>query len=221
MNILFLRHSAGFEHSYLPDAEVAFKQIGKANGWGVLTTHRLDRITAENLEKFDVLAFATTGNLAFDDAQKQAILGFVKNGKGFFGVHNATDSCYDWPEYGEMLGGWFKGHPWHQEVGIIVEDGNHPATKMLDAHFTVKDEIYTFKNYDREKTHVLMRIDNETVDLEKGNREDHDYAMGWCHAYGQGRVMYTALGHPDELWHQDWFHEHITGCIKWAAGIES
>jgi type 1 glutamine amidotransferase len=221
MNVLFLRHSAGFEHSYLPDAEVAFKQIGKANGWGVLTTHRLDRITAENLQKFDVLAFATTGNLEFDSAQKNAILDFVKNGKGFLGVHNATDSCYDWPEYGQMLGGWFKGHPWHQEVGIIVEDPNHPATKMLDERFTVKDEIYTFKNFDREKTHVLMRIDNKTIDLAKGNRDDHDYAMGWCHAYGQGRVMYTALGHPDELWRQDWFAEHITGCIKWAAGIES
>ncbi|MBT4139359.1 MAG: ThuA domain-containing protein [Candidatus Latescibacteria bacterium] len=220
MNILFLRHSAGFEHSYLPDAEVTFKQIGKANGWGVLTTHRLDRITAENLEKFDVLAFATTGNLDFDEDQKQAILDFVKNGKGFLGVHNATDSCYEWTEYGEMLGGYFAGHPWHQEVGIVVEDTNHPATKMLGDHFTVKDEIYTFKNYDREKTHVLMRIDNDTVDLEKGNREDHDYAMGWCHPYGEGRVMYTALGHPDELWYQDWFREHIVGCIKWAAGIE-
>ena len=39
MNILMLRHSAGFEHSYLPDAEVALKQIGAANGWNVTTTH--------------------------------------------------------------------------------------------------------------------------------------------------------------------------------------
>ena len=120
-----------------------------------------------------------------------------------------------------MLGGWFNGHPWHQEVGIIVEDTNHPATKMLGDYFRVTDEIYTFKNYDRNKTHVLMRIDNETVDLEKGNREDNDYAMGWCHEYGKGRVMYTALGHPDALWHEDWFHAHITGCIKWAGRLEN
>ena len=220
MNILFWRHSAGFEHSYLPDAEVAFKKLGKANDWRVLTTHRLDRITPENLEKLDVLAFATTGNLDFSDEQKQGILDFVKNGKGFLGVHNATDTCYDWPEYGEMLGGWFNGHPWHQEVGIVVEDGDHPATRMLAEQFTVTDEIYTFKNWDRSKTHVLMRLDNETVDLEKGNRDDHDYAMGWCHNYGKGRVMYTALGHPDALWHQDWFLEHIAGCIRWAGGLE-
>ena len=114
----------------------------------------------------------------------------------------------------------FNGHPWHQEVGIIVEDTNHPATKMLGDYFRVTDEIYTFKNYDHNKTHVLMRIDNETVDLKKGNREDNDYAMGWCHEYGKGRVMYTALGHPDALWHEDWFHAHITGCIKWAARLE-
>ncbi|MCZ6632752.1 MAG: ThuA domain-containing protein [bacterium] len=220
MDILFLRHSAGFEHSYLPDAEVALKKIGKANGWGILTTHRLDRISAKNLEKFDILAFATTGNLSFDEEQKQGILDFVRGGKGFLGIHNATDTCYDWPEYGEMLGGYFNGHPWHQEVSVIVEDGDHPATRMLGERFQVTEEVYTFKSWDREKTRVLMRLDNDSVDVLKGNREDNDYAMGWCHEYGEGRVMYTALGHRDELWHQGWFHEHIVGCIKWAGRLE-
>lgn len=220
MNILMLRHSAGFEHSYLPDAEVALKKLGQDNGWQVNTTHRCELITAENLEKLDMLIFATTGNLAFDDSQKQALLDFVRGGKAFFGIHNATDTCYDWPEYGEMLGGYFAGHPWHQEVNVIVEDTTHPATRMLGDSFTLVDEIYTFKNWDRSKTHVLMHLDNSSVDLSKGNRADNDYALGWCHTYGQGRVMYTAFGHPDVLWHQEWFLEHITGCIKWAGRLE-
>ena len=67
MNILMLRHSAGFEYSYLPDAEVAFKQIGRDQGWKVQTTHRCDRINADNLAKLDVVIFATTGNLPFDE----------------------------------------------------------------------------------------------------------------------------------------------------------
>lgn len=219
MNILMLRHSAGFEHSYLPDAEVALKQIGKTNGWRVTTTHRLDRINADNLAKLNVLVFATTGNLPFDVSQKQAILDFVAGGKGFFGIHNATDTCYDWPEYGAMLGGYFAGHPWTQEVNVIVEETHHPATRALGQTFRVFDEIYTFKNWDRTKTHVLMRLDNRSVDLAKGNRVDHDYALAWCHNYGQGRVMYTALGHPDALWHEPWFLEHITGCLKWAGRL--
>jgi type 1 glutamine amidotransferase len=221
MNILMLRHSAGFEHSYLPDAEVAIKLISKANGWRCTTTHLLNRISAENLAKVDVLIFATTGNLPFTPEQKKAILDFIKGGKGFFGIHNATDTCYDWAEYGEMINGYFAGHPWTQEVGVIVEDGNHPATRMLSSSFKVFDEIYTFKSWDRNKTHVLMRIDNNSVDVSKGTRADNDYALGWCHKYGQGRVMYTALGHPDDLWRQDWFVKHITGCIKWAGGLES
>ena len=227
MKALMLRHSAGFEHTYLPDAEVALKQLGEKHDWEIRTTHRLDKVTPDVLEGLDLLIFATTGNLAFTVEQKEAILSFVRDGKGFLGIHNATDSCYDWPEYGEMLGGWFNGHPWHQEVGIIVEDTNHPATRMLGdrsrstVRFSVVDEIYTFKNWDRDKTHVLMRIDNDTVDLAKGNRDDHDYAMGWCHDYGKGRVMYTALGHPDALWREKWFQDHITGCIRWATGMEN
>ena len=220
MNILMLRHSAGFEHSYLPNAEVTLKNLGKTHGWNVTTTHQCDRITAESLKELDILVFATTGNLDFDADQKRALLDFVRNGKAFVGIHNATDSCYDWPEYGEMLGGYFNGHPWRQEVNIIVEDTDHPATRMLGNSFQVDDEIYTFKNWDRDRTHVLMRLDNDSVDLSKGNRDDEDYALGWCHDYGRGRVMYTALGHPDALWHEDWFREHIAGCIKWAGRLE-
>ncbi|MDP6746441.1 MAG: ThuA domain-containing protein [Candidatus Poribacteria bacterium] len=221
MNILMLRHSAGFEHTYLPDAEVVLKQIGQKNGWQVRTTHHCQRISAETLADTDLLIFATTGNLPFEKEQKQALLEFVKGGKPFFGIHNATDTFYDWPEYGELIGGYFSGHPWTQEVGVIVEDSDHPATRMLGQYFKVFDEIYTFKAWDRSKTHVLMRLDNETIDLSKGNREDHDYALAWCHHYGEGRVMYTALGHPDSLWHEDWFQQHIDGCIKWVTGLES
>lgn len=211
MNVLMLRHSAGYEHSYLPDAEVALKQLGTKNGWSVTTTHQLSRINAENLAKLDVVVFATTGELAFDADQKKALLEFVQSGKGFFGIHNATDTCYNWPEYGEMIGGYFNGHPWTQEVQIVVEDPDHPATRMLDAQFRVFDEIYVHRNWDRSKTHVLLRLDNESVDLSRGNRDDHDYAMAWCHNYGEGRVIYTALGHPDALWHEPWFVDHIEG----------
>lgn len=220
-NVLMLRHSAGFEHSYLPDAEVAIKDLGKESGlYKAVTTHRCSHINADRLADLDVVIFATTGELPFDDEQKAALLDFVRGGKGFFGIHNATDTFYEWPAYTEMLGGQFSGHPWTQEVTANVEDTAHMATRTLGESFKVFDEIYTFAAYDRDKTHVLMSLDNDSVDLSRGNRDDKDYALGWCHACGEGRVIYSALGHPDELWKQGWFREHILGCIKWAAGIE-
>ncbi len=66
-----------------------------------------------------------------------------------------------------------------------------------------------------------MRIDNDSVDLEKGNREDNDYALAWCHEYGDGRVMYTGLGHPDQLWHEKWFRGHILGGMSWALRLSN
>lgn len=220
MNILMVCYSGGFEHSYLPDAEVAIKRLGKEQGWKVVTTHLLRLLAPERLNEFDLLIMATTGNLPLSAAEKEGLLSFVRNGKGLVGIHNAADTGYDWAEYGEMLGGYFKAHPWRQEITVIVEDTDHPATRMLGQSFKIYDEIYTFKNWDRHKTHVLMRLDNASVDLSKGTREDHDYALGWCHEYGKGRVIYTAFGHPDELWHQVWFLAHILGCIRWAARLD-
>jgi hypothetical protein len=220
MRVLMSRHSEGFEHSYLPHAEVTIKKLGKESGlFDAVTTARSSLITGEQLAKFDVLIFATTGELPLNDGQKKALLDFVRNGKGFVGIHNATDTFYQWAEYGEMIGGYFQAHPWTQEVAVKVEDTTHPATAMLGKSFKVMDEIYTFKSWDRKKTHVLMSLDNSSVDIAKGTRPDNDYAMGWCHSYGKGRVIYTALGHPDALWDQKWFQQHILACIKWAARL--
>ncbi|OPZ30720.1 MAG: Trehalose utilization [Lentisphaerae bacterium ADurb.BinA184] len=221
LNVLLLRHSAGFEHSYLPHAEVTVKELGQESGlFTATTTHACGRITAETLAKTDVLIFATTGELPFSDEQKTAILDFVRGGKGFVGIHNAADTCYKWAEYGELVGGYFNGHPWSQHVWVNVEDNNHPATRHLGRGVLMIEEVYTFKSWDRAKTRVLMSLDKGSIDVSKGNRADHDYAMAWCHPYGKGRSMYTGLGHYDEVWRLPWFRQHILGCIKWAAGIE-
>jgi len=220
MKVLVVRQSEGYEHSYLPHAEVAIKKLGKESGlFDTVTTARSRLITAERLASVDVLVMACTGELPWSDEQKQAFVDFVQGGKGIVGIHNATDTFYEWDQYGEIIGGYFAAHPWTQEVTINVEQPDHPAVAMLGGSFHVREEVYTFKNWDRNKVHVLMSLDNGCVDLAKGTRDDNDYAMGWCHEYGQGRVIYTALGHFDDLWEQPWFLEHVLACIKWAGRL--
>ncbi|MFH1006442.1 MAG: ThuA domain-containing protein [Candidatus Latescibacterota bacterium] len=215
--LLMLTHSAGYEHDYLRTAEEAVTEIGAASGeFLATTTQDCSLIHEENLNQYDALLFATTGELPMSEAQKQALVDFVKSGGAFIGVHNATDTLYKFPEYGEMIGGYFAGHPWTQEIVAVVEDGDHPSTRHLDPSFRVFDEIYTHRNWSREKTHVLIRLDNASVDVGKGDRKDQDYALAWCHPYGAGRVFYTAFGHPKELWAQAWFRKHLLGGIGWA-----
>ena len=170
---------------------------------------------------YDVVMFNTTGELPMHAAQKAALLGFVAAGGGFVGVHSASDTFYEWPEYGAMLGGYFDGHPWHQEVSLTVEDGAHPVTRHLPASIRVYDEIYQVRDWARDDVHVLLSVDTRSVDMSADgiNRTDGDFAVSWTRAHGDGRVFYTALGHEPDVWRDKRFTAHLVGGIRWAAGI--
>jgi len=218
--LLMLTHSAGFRHDYLPTARETVRDLGRASGeFQTVDTEDCSLINAKSLNKFSALLFATTGELPMDEDQKRSLIEFVRDGGAFIGVHNATDTFYKFTEYGEMLGGYFQAHPWTQEITAIVEDRTHPATKHLPKTFKVKEEVYTFKNWSREKTHVLISLDNASVDLSKGTRQDNDYALCWCHTYGKGRVFYTGFGHFKEIWMEEWLRKHLLNGILWAMKL--
>jgi type 1 glutamine amidotransferase len=219
--LFMLTHSAGFRHDYLPTAQEAVRQIGiEFNAFDTTATEDCSLISKENLANYDAILFATTGELPLDEDQKRALIDFVRSGKGFIGVHNATDTFYKFEEYGEMIGGYFSGHPWTQEVIAYVEDPTHPSTRHLPRRFFVKEEVYTFRNWSRDKCHVLISLDTSSVDLSKGTRDDNDYALCWCKGFGDGRVFYTGFGHFPELWKEGWFRLHLLKGILWAMKAE-
>jgi type 1 glutamine amidotransferase len=221
--ILYITHSAGFKHQVLPVSEQIFKDIGRRAGVDVTATQDLSLITREGLKDYSVIVFYTTGELPISDDQKKALLDFVKSGKGFVGIHSATDTFYKWAEYGQMIGGYFDGHPWHQEITVKVENQKHPATKHLGSSFKITDEIYQFKDFERGRVKVLLSVDNSSIDLNKQgvNRADRDFALAWCSEYGKGRVFYTALGHRPEVWQDERFQKHLLGGVGWAGKISS
>jgi type 1 glutamine amidotransferase len=217
---LYLTQSAGFKHAVLPLSEQILPGIGQKAGFEVTVAHDAAQITAANLAGYDAVIFYTTGELPMDEAQKAALLAFVRSGKGFVGIHSATDTFYKWPEYGEMIGGYFNDHPWHQEVRIRVEDKTHPATRQLPPEFGFNEEIYQFRDWSRDKVHVLLTLDPASVDLTgpRVKRTDKDFALAWTREFGKGRVFYTALGHEPAVWQDDKFQQHLAGGIRWAMG---
>jgi len=220
--VLYLTHSAGFKHEVLPLSEQILKQIGERSGaFEVTATQDCSVLSRDGLKPFDAVVFYTTGELPISDAQKAAFLDFIRSGKGFVGIHSATDTFYKWPEYGELIGGYFDQHPWHQEVTINVEDQRHPATHHLERTFKITDEIYQFKDFSRSCAHVLLSLDATSVDLNKPavHRTDKDFAVAWWRNYGKGRVFYTALGHRPEVWQDERFQQHLLGAVRWAMGL--
>lgn len=227
--LLLITESRGFVHDVVNRkkkdmcvVEKTFVELSKKYPFFEVdfTQDSRQAIDGENLKKYDAVFFYTTGELPLTDAQKSDLLAFVKNGKGFGGSHCATDTFYNWKEYGELIGAYFDGHPWHTKVKVIVEDSKSPATKHLPQMFEITDEIYQFKTpYDRKKLHVLMRLDMDSV-KNAGKRDDKDNALAWTHEYGQGRVFYTALGHREEVWNDPRFQEHVIGGLKYMFGME-
>lgn len=226
--ILVITESKGFVHSVVkrPKAdelctvEKALIELGKKSGAfeAVVTQDSRAAITAENLAKYAAVYFYTTGELPLSDTQKADLLQYIRSGKGFAGNHCATDTFYKWPEYGNMIGAYFDGHPWHEKIKVIVEDKDHPASKPFGSSFEITDEIYQFKGpYDRKNMHILMRMDTDAVKKE-GKRKDKDYALAWTKEYGKGRVFYSAFGHREEVWKDERFLAHMLGGLRYAMG---
>lgn len=227
--VLVYTHSAGFEHDVVRRVdgndsvvERSLSELGKKHDeLEVVLARDTSWLQADSLERLNVVLFFTTGELPFEASQREALLSFVRRGGGFVGVHSATDTFYEYEPYLAMVGGAFDGHPWHESVRLLVEDTEHPATRHLGASFEITDEIYQFRApYDRERLHVLLKLDVEGLDLKKDavNRTDGDFALAWCRSYGRGRVFYTALGHRPEVWADARFREHLLGGLRWASG---
>src|SRR5215510_9809161 len=107
---------------------------------------------ARNLDYFDAIFYFGTGD-NLKAQQKKDLMSFIKeDGKGFIGAHTGDDAFFEWPEFLEMIGGYFDGHPWSVfEAPIIIEDQNFPAIKHLAPRFTIRDEIYQHKDFSRDK----------------------------------------------------------------------
>jgi type 1 glutamine amidotransferase len=154
----------------------------------------------------------------FDEAVKQSILDYVRSGKGIVGIHAATAAFQSWPEYGEMMGGYYGGHI-YQEVAVKLDDSQHPVNACFGGKpWRINDEIYIFREpYSRERLHVLLSLDLDRMD-DPGKRSDKDYAVSWVRGYGRGRVFYTTLGHAAETYWNPLFLRHMLAGIQLAIG---
>jgi type 1 glutamine amidotransferase len=186
------------------------------------------RVNAETLKKFDVVLFFTTGNPLTEQECKE-LIDWVKAGGAFTATHCGSDTLYPeragkWASaYGDLVGGYFLNHPWHQKVKLKVEDPKHPGATGFKDGDEITDEIYQFREdnvYSRDRLHVILSVNNSSIDVSKGARKDKDYAISWCQEYGKGRSFFTSLGHRKEVWKDPRFQEHLMGGIHWALKLK-
>src|SRR5580765_6512012 len=170
----------------------------------------------------DAIFFMGHREVALDNQQKAELLKFVHDdGKGFVAAHVALTALMAWPEFGEMLGGQFQDHPYGSVPGSVInEDPDFPATRHLPALFNLTDEFYQVKNFSREKSRVLLRLDTSKLPANQNLiNKNGDFPLAWAKMYGQGRVFYGSFAHDAKTWdNPDVYHMYFEA-IRWALKL--
>lgn len=249
--ILVFTKSSNYEHDaikrkgdQLSLGEATLKKLGETNHLEFTFSKDGRLITAENIAQYDAFLFYTTGDLTesgtdhnppMTPAGKAAFLAAIQQGKGFVGVHSATDTFHspgnrnidaarfrndgtNVDRYIQMIGGEFMIHASQQKARMICADPKFPGLQAFPADFGPTEEWYTMKNFARD-LHVILVQDTSNM---KKSGSDYCYDRApfpatWAHRYGKGRVFYTSMGHRDDVWNNPVFQQILLGGINWAV----
>ena len=200
-------------------------------------------VMGRDLNNYDAILCIGVREVYLTDQQRADLLEFVRNGGGFVGVHAASTMFLPWPAFGkrqhleagcgrtfkpwpqfnEMLGAEFVEHPYGViEAPVIVDDPRFPATRFLPPKFNLRDEMYEFKSFAREKMDVVLRLDSGKLDLHRAGVTDRtaDWPLAWAKSYGKGRVFYCALGHARETYDIPDIQRIYFEALRWALRLE-
>ena len=239
--VLFFTKSAGFQHGPITRkgdnlglAERILTEIGKEKGFDVTASKDGRLFEPDRVGEWDAFVFYTTGDLtqAGTDKQppmskegKQAFLDAIKRGKGFIGMHSATDTFHskgnEVDPYIEMIGGEFIVHGSQQKVKLDITDPAFPGVKGFgDSAFELLDEWYALKNQP-DDLHVIIAHDTATFKDRSGGNKCYDrpnFPETWSRKHGSGRVFYTSMGHREDVWENKNYQDLLLGALGWVTG---
>jgi type 1 glutamine amidotransferase len=212
--ILVFSKTEGFRHDAIPEGINAIKNLGEQEGFSVTATEDAAYFAEDSLQNYRAIIFLNTTGNVLNDEQQEALRAFLTKGGGFMGVHAATDTEYEWPWYGRMIGAYFNSHPKIQEAELQVLDKTHPSTTFLPDSWTRTDEWYNFRDI-QDHINPLIMLDETSY---KGGENGENHPMAWYHEFEGGRVFYTGGGHTKRSYSDSLFIKHLMGGIEYASG---
>ncbi|HZZ41499.1 MAG TPA: ThuA domain-containing protein [Tepidisphaeraceae bacterium] len=221
--VLVFSMTKAFHHDSIPAGHKMMTELGeRSKEFTAVVSDDLSNFDPDKITQFSAICFlSTTGEIPFTDEQKKAILDNISSGKiGFVGIHSATDTLYNWPEYNKLIGAYFDGHPWNANTTVTLRrEVDNPITAPFPPEFKLTEELYQMKDYDRANCDVLISLDPSKNDmtLPGMHRTDNDFPVSWIKTYGEkGRVFYTSLGHNDAIYERHDYEDHILAGLKWV-----
>ena len=228
----------GFHHDSISHALATVAQIGR-EAKAYVTMIRTDSqlltkgaiagqgryegrgVNARTLDTYDAIFLLPSGYGTLSAQQKQDLLSFVRDdGKGLIVGHATGVAFTDWPEFGELVGGYMDSE-FSAEATVVVEDPAFPGADAFGLPtFRFNDQHPVLKApYSRDTVRVVLRLDPASLsEANRARRPDGDFPVAWAREYGKGRVFNMGWGHPDTTWDDPRFRKMMLEAIRWAMG---
>ena len=221
--VLLFTKTDGFHHESINEGVTAIKKLAERHTFSVDWQENASVFNDKALEKYSCVLFLnTTGNI-LNPEQKAAFEKFIKSGKGYVGIHSASDTEYGWEWYTKLVGMMFKIHPQQQTAYLNVIDSNFPGMERFPKKLLWTDEWYEFKEILSKDLKYLVAVDEKSYNpvVKWGDNESKGmgafHPISWYHPYDGGRAFFTALGHIPLTFSDQTFLDHIYGGIYWAS----
>jgi type 1 glutamine amidotransferase len=239
--LIWAEVQTGFQHDDINHAMAVIEELGRKSGayisvlrtdsqlitkkpiLGVGARYTGRGVNTRNLSQYDAIFYLGSGEGTLTADQKADLLSFVHDdGKGFVAGHASTVGFYNWPEFGQMIGGFMDTEYPIQPMPLIVADPKFPGANAFgNGAFSFSDQFPILKEpYAKGKVHTIIRLDPSKMTAEqKARRPDGDMPVVFALEYGKGRVYNSAFGHPDETWDDPRVQTMYLEAIKWAMRI--
>lgn len=215
--ILVFSKTEGFRHESIAAGIKMFQELSGTEGFEVDTTESAEKFAAKHLKQYNSVVFLNTTGDVLNAEQQIEFQRYIQAGGGFLGVHAAADTEYEWPWYGQLVGGYFNGHPNNPNVrdaSIDKTDHKHISTDHLPERWDRTDEWYNYKNLNPNITTVLNLDENSY----EGGTNGESHPIAWYHEFQGGRAYYTGGGHTDESFSDPNFIKHVATALDWTMG---
>ncbi|MEO5772800.1 MAG: ThuA domain-containing protein [Sphingomicrobium sp.] len=218
-HVLLYTQTTGYRHASIEPGSAAIIEMGKRQHISIVRSEDPNVFSTARLKGYDAIIFLSTTTDPkkpesewFQGERRTALQNFVHRGGGIVGIHGASDSHYHWPWYQQLIGAHFLRHPQGTPMGVIsVLDRTHRSTAGLPAKIKRSDEWYYFDDYNPEM-HLLITVDPQSI----GQEDVNPNPVSWTQNFEGARVFYTAMGHTDESYSDEYIMKHIFGGLNWV-----
>ena len=226
--LVFSKTNSFIHKEAIPAAESMFRSLAERNGWSIYITQNGAVHNPQDLARFDTIIWNNVTGDVLTGSQQQAMIDYIESGGGWIGIHGAGDSSSDWDWYeNALIGAQCTGHPFKpqfQQATIDVEQADDPIMAHLDSKWVRTDEWYSFAESPRKAGMTILA----TLDESTYSPVDHfgdnigmgqDHPIIWKQCLGQGRALYSALGHTAESYTEPEYVTLLEQALLWTAQI--